>query len=238
MIAGARNLAFLVSLLLVAAVGCTDRSESETPQRPPELRKKISVPRGTTLRTTKQEDKKAAIPIAAKETKPAKGAQASKESFIEPSLPGKKGLIQPKKSEGVILAEGLGKTDGMFYDPRGKHDPFESPFKTQTAPTVTAKQKETKKKRLPLTPLQRVSLDQLKLVAIVMAHSGNKALVEEPSGKGYIISQGTYVGQNFGRVKSILRDRIIVEEEAEEFLSGAIKLQTIEIKLYNQVGDV
>jgi len=237
MIASARNLAFLVSLFAAVAVGCTDRSESEAPKQPPELKKKISAATETTLQTTKQEDKKVAIPAAAKETKPSEGEQAPQKRLIKPSSPEKKGLIQPKKSEGVILAEGLGKTDGMFYNPKGKHDPFESPFKTQTTPVVTAKQKKAKK-RLPLTPLQRISLGQLKLVAIVMAPGGNKALVEEPSGKGYIISKGTYVGQNFGRVKSILGDRIIVEEEAEDFLSGSLKLRTTELKLYNKVGDV
>ncbi len=228
MIASARNLALLVALFAAAAVGCTDHSESEAPQQPTELRKKISAPNETTHRTIKQEDNKMAIRMATKAIKPSEG----------PPSPEKKGLIQPKQSEGVILAEGLGTTDGKFYDPKGKHDPFDSPFETQAALTITAKHKKTEKKRLPLTPLQRISLGQLKLVAIIMAPSGNKALVEEPSGKGYIISKGTYVGQNFGRVKSILRDRIIVEEEAEDFLSGSVKLRTTELKLYNKVGDV
>jgi type IV pilus assembly protein PilP len=76
------------------------------------------------------------------------------------------------------------------------------------------------------------------LVAIVLAPSGNKALVEDPSGKGYIVSRGTYVGQNYGRIKSILKDRIIVEEEVEDFVSRSMKTRTRELKLHKKVGDV
>jgi type IV pilus assembly protein PilP len=101
-----------------------------------------------------------------------------------------------------------------------------------------AKKKGKKKKRLPLTPLQRIGLSQLKLVGIIVSPTGNKALVEEPSGKGYIISKGTYVGTNFGRVKKVLNDRVIVEEEVEDFSSGEMKPQTTELRLQKRPGHV
>ena len=131
------------------------------------------------------------------------------------------------------------KRPDFFYDPRGKHDPFESPFNAETEHVgVAPSKKRMQKKRMPLTPLQRVSLGQLKLVAIALSPNGNKALVEEPSGKGYVISKGTYLGQNYERVKAILKDRLIVEGEVEDFITGSTKLQTTELKLQKKVGDV
>jgi type IV pilus assembly protein PilP len=67
--------------------------------------------------------------------------------------------------------------------------------------------------RLPRTPLEKIELSQIKLIAIIMSKSGNRALVEEHNGKGYVIKEGTYIGVNSGKVSKILRDRIIVEEE-------------------------
>jgi hypothetical protein len=65
---------------------------------------------------------------------------------------------------------------------------------------------------IPHTPLQKVDLSQLKLSGIIRASSGHKAMVEEASGKGYVIEKGTFIGINCGRVAQILKDRIIVDE--------------------------
>ena len=136
-----------------------------------------------------------------------------------------------------LLAEQVGKQLAYFYDPKGKPDPFQPLFATEAQRMAPDKKKGKKKKRLPLTPLQRISLSQLKLVGIILSPTGNKALVEEPSGKGYIISKGTYVGTNFGRVKKVLNDRVIVEEEVEDF-SGKMKPQRRELRLQKRPGHV
>ncbi len=85
-------------------------------------------------------------------------------------------------------------------------------------------------RRKLLTPLEKLDLSQLKLVAILRAQSGNRALVEEDSGKGYVIKKGTYIGTHSGKVAKILSDRIIVEEEVED-IYGKISVRKKEIKL-------
>jgi type IV pilus assembly protein PilP len=74
-----------------------------------------------------------------------------------------------------------------------------------------------------------VDLSQIKLTGIIRASSGNKAMVEEASGKGYIIVKGTYIGIHSGRVIQILNDRVIVEEEVEDSL-GNLTIQKRELK--------
>jgi type IV pilus assembly protein PilP len=228
---------FISALLIIAlAVGCGDQSESEAPKKPPGLRKKIAVSREPVSKVVKSQSPGRVAPSKAQVD-----LKKEKDSVVtaEPSAPDKRDLIQPKKSDFLALAEGLTKRPEYFYDPRGKHDPFESLFETETGHVgVAPTKKRVQKKRMPLTPLQMVSLGQLKLVAIVLSPNGNKALVEEPSGKGYVISKGTYLGQNYERVKAILKDRVIVEGEVEDFITGSTKLQTTELKLQKKVGDV
>ena len=115
------------------------------------------------------------------------------------------------------------------YNARGKIDPFESPYKKRR---VIVKKKKNKK-RIPQTPLERLDLSQLKLVGIILSENGNKALMEDSSGKGHVVSKGTYVGLNAGKVIQINKDRIVIEEEFED-LFGKTKTRRRELILQNQ----
>jgi type IV pilus assembly protein PilP len=115
-----------------------------------------------------------------------------------------------------------------FYNSKGKLDPFK-PLIREKPVALPVKHRKAVRRRL-LTPLEKLDLSQLKLVAILRAPSGNKALVEEDSGKGYIVKKGTYIGTNAGRVINILPNKIIVEEEVED-IYGKISVRKKEIEL-------
>jgi type IV pilus assembly protein PilP len=124
-----------------------------------------------------------------------------------------------------------------IYDAKDRVDPFVPLFKAKNKPAASDQvERKKRKKRVPQTPLERISLDQLKLVAIIRAASGNKALVEETSGKGYIIKKGTYIGLNSGIVSQINASSIVIEEEIEN-LMGEVVLQNTEIKLQKPAGE-
>ena len=102
----------------------------------------------------------------------------------------------------------------MLYNPEGKIDPFAPLFRQEK---LAARDGETMKTGkagicIPHTPLQKVDLSQLKLVGIIRASSGNRAMVEEASGRGYVIKKGAFIGINCGMVGQILKDRVIVDE--------------------------
>jgi type IV pilus assembly protein PilP len=118
------------------------------------------------------------------------------------------------------------------YDPTGKIDPFKPLF--QDKPVLAKKNKRIKRK--PQTPLERIDLSQLKLVGIILASSGNRALVEEASGKGYVIKKGTYIGINGGKIIKIKKEKVIVEEEFEDVF-GKISTRQREIKLPKPPGE-
>jgi Tfp pilus assembly protein PilP len=94
---------------------------------------------------------------------------------------------------------------------------------TQPAPRVTSK----RKKRVPRTPLEKLDLAQMKLVGIVQSPDGNKAIVEDRSGKGHILTVGSYIGTNGGRVVRIDKNRVVIAEEFEDEFGRIKTKQTI-----------
>ena len=124
------------------------------------------------------------------------------------------------------------------YSSTGKADPFVPLFrKDETAgDQQAASPGKKRKKRVPRTPLERVDLSQLKLTGIIRSPQGNKALVEEATGKGYVVGVGTYLGNQGGKITEILDDRLIVEEEIESPL-GEIKKVPRQLKLQKSSGE-
>jgi type IV pilus assembly protein PilP len=123
------------------------------------------------------------------------------------------------------------------YDPKGRFDPFEPLFKEQSQAPPTTSTSAKREKRIPQTPLERVALSQLKLSAVLRAPSGNRALVVDATGKGYVVEIGTYIGLNSGKVIRIDKDRIVVEEEIENVL-GELTVQNTELKLQKPAGEL
>lgn len=97
-----------------------------------------------------------------------------------------------------------------------KRDPFK-PF--------LQKEEPIRPKGVPETPLLRFDLSQLRLVAIVVGVEGNRAMVEDSEGKGYIIKEGDYVGRRYGQVKKITVDKVIIEETYRDALGRIQKRQ-------------
>ncbi len=144
----------------------------------------------------------------------------------------------PKSGETFETA-GLIPDMSMGYDPVGRIDPFvplvrDEPIKVekQVAVKASAEVKEVRQK----TPLEKIEISQLRLRAIIIAASGNRALVEETTGKGYIITKGTYIGRNDGKITKILKNKVIIEEMVED-IEGKMVIQEKEIKLPKPPGE-
>ena len=122
------------------------------------------------------------------------------------------------------------------YNPIGKVDPFAPLYKEEAkkkTEDIVAKAKEPER---PRTPLEKLDLAQLKLTAIVTAKNQKRALVEEASGKGYVVEVGTKIGLERGTVVAIDPDRIIIENEAKNDF-GKMTIRKRELKLQKPPGD-
>ena len=149
----------------------------------------------------------------------------------------KKNEPVPEQADIKPVDHEAAQTDQRIYDPSKRLDPFLPLYRSdQDSASVSQPTKSKRKKRTPQTPLERISLDQLQLRAIIRASSGNRALVEDSSGKGYIIRIGTYMGLNSGIVNQITPESVIVEEEIEN-LMGELVLQNTEMKLQKPAGE-
>ncbi len=117
--------------------------------------------------------------------------------------------------------------DTYRYDPAGKRDPFFSPLYRVTEQGNTTSD-EAK------TPLQRLDLGQFKVVGIILETPEPKALIEDNSGLGYIVTSGTLIGSNGGVIKSIEPNRILVEEYETDFFG---KRQALEKEMSLTVAE-
>ncbi len=115
-----------------------------------------------------------------------------------------------------------------YYDAKGKIDPF--------LPLIQEKIEEPQpaaddSPQRILTPLEKIELSQIRLVAVIIMEKKRIAMVEEATGKGYEITIGTFIGRNQGTVTEIKDSSIVVTELVKDF-KGKLKEQTQEIKLH------
>lgn len=136
-------------------------------------------------------------------------------------------VAEKKKEEPAKMVaeknEGEKKGEVEFsYNPSGKPDPFR-PF-IELSPVRSPR-------TVPLTPLQKYDLSQLKLVAIISTPEGNVALIEDGAKKGYFLKKGTWIGKNDGKVTKVQKDRVIVEEVYQDVF-GQMKKNEITLMLH------
>jgi len=126
---------------------------------------------------------------------PALAGQKSKPEVNEELTPEKLATLDNKK----IL---------YTYDSLERKDPFR-PFVDfsqieRSIPTETGR---------PLTPLEKYTLNQFRLVGIILAGDmNNYALVEDPESVGHTVHKGDRIGNASGYVKEIKFNEVLIEE--------------------------
>ena len=68
---------------------------------------------------------------------------------------------------------------------------------------------------IPITPLQKLDVDDFTLVAVIATPTGFCALLEDPAMNGYKVTEGMQIGRKSGVIKKILHNSVIVEENKE-----------------------
>lgn len=115
--------------------------------------------------------------------------------------------------------------DSSFrYDPAGKPDPFKSFVRTE----MTARSGV-------VSPLERFDLSQIEVTGIIWNAERPRALVQDPTGKGYVVGEGASMGKNQGRVVRIDDNRVVVKETYVDFRDQASSKE-VELHLYERHG--
>ena len=115
------------------------------------------------------------------------------------------------------------------YDPKDRVDPFLPLLQEKEVMTPDI---DDKPKRM-LTPLEKLSLNQIKLVAVILMENRQLAMVEDATGKGYEVMIGTYMGKNSGQVSKINQSSLVVTEYVKDY-KGIRQTQFQEIKLHKK----
>jgi hypothetical protein len=135
-------------------------------------------------------------------------------AVAQPAKPGRPG--QPAASDGGLIS---GNAAGYEYDATDKRDPFRSFIEEQEQRLAAAER----------GPLEQFDLSQLTVVAVVWGTERPRALVEDPSGRGYVVQVGTPIGKNDGLVTGIGDNAVKVREVYVDYL-GAQTSKEIEMR--------
>ncbi len=208
--------------LLSLIWGCDQQAEA--PSRPIVITKKIvakkkaAVTKKLQKRDTAKQMSKPKTAAVVKQIPKPKTKIAAATTQAESKAKDKKlvGSLSPTVQKLVLL------DSTNVYNPQGKLDPFEPLF--QEKAVAVAKPRKKRKTRKRITPIEKLDLSQLQLVGVIRSLSGNRALVEDATGKGYVVTKGTYIGTRYGKIVEILADRIIVAEEVEN-VYGKVSVQ-------------
>jgi hypothetical protein len=94
-------------------------------------------------------------------------------------------------------------------------DPF-VPFLTLDANSqFRSSEEEDEPQGGPLTPLQKMTVSEIErgLKAITWGGLGTRAVIEDSTGRGYIVTVGTPAGEHSGVITQILSDRLVIQQE-------------------------
>jgi len=149
----------------------------------------------------------------AREAAMAKGKTTPAASAARPGAAGPAG-------PGLVAVSG-----DYHYDSTGKRDPFRS-FVLERAKEQHSAERG---------PLEQFDLSQLNLVAVVWNTPKPRALVTDPSGRGYIVAEGTPIGKNQGHITKIQDNGIVVKESYVDYL-GERTEKDIELRVRQSQG--
>ena len=114
---------------------------------------------------------------------------------------------------------------GFTYDPTGLRDPFRS-FEWEREKLAEAEVRG---------PLEEFDVSQLSVVGVVWNVGNARALIQDPSGQGFIVSEGARVGKNNGRIIKI-DDSMVVVKETYVDLMGQEATKDIELRIRRSEG--
>ena len=108
------------------------------------------------------------------------------------------------------------------YSPIGKRDPFQNQVVQVGLAHIEVKGRAK-------TPVEKWSLDQLKLSLTVTGTATPLAMVEDPEHRGWTVHLGDFIGQNGGKVTGIHRDELIVTETITDHSTGRVYPQNVKL---------
>lgn len=125
----------------------------------------------------------------------------------------KTGTAIPQTSVEKDITEIIKKRSTYIYSAVGKRDPFRSYFGDMKAVELD---------REPVSELQKYDISDLNMTAIVWGITEPRAIIVTPERQSIIVKRGSFIGKNWGKVSTILQDKIEVVEVYKDPLGRKI----------------
>lgn len=93
--------------------------------------------------------------------------------------------------------------------PRYNFYAIRDPFYT---PLIQTQVKQIKQRKQKPTPTERYELEKYKLIGIMMNKKIKSAIFEDPEGKGWVVKEGSPIGQEEARIRKIIPEGVYIEE--------------------------
>jgi len=147
-----------------------------------------------------------APPAASAPADPYAKAVADPYAIVDGEAPAADNTVVPDAMQYLLKAPDI--------DVANIRDPFESYLsKAARRGQALIEERRAQIENRPREPLEAFDLTTLKLVAIMQKGTDNVAMVEDSTGKGYVIRRGNHIGKNNGRIEKIDRDTIYLVEQ-------------------------
>lgn len=93
--------------------------------------------------------------------------------------------------------------------PRYNFYAIRDPFYT---PLIQTQIKQVKPKKQKVTPMEKYEIEKYKLIGIMINQRIKSAVFEDPEGKGWVVKEGSNIGQEEAKIKKIVPEGVYVEE--------------------------
>jgi len=160
-------------------------------------------------------------------------AGCKKEEAPAPPPPPKPAQPAPAAKPAAPVQQQLSSAAKLGSSLTLKKDPFKPFLVPQTAAPAAPGPAGARPGGSPaadLLPIQSFEVSKFKVSGIVVGLRENKALVVDPSGKGYVVQVGMQIGNANGRISRITSSTVEVVERSRE-PGGRVKSRTIVLTL-------
>ena len=110
----------------------------------------------------------------------------------------------------------FGQGDSVIYSPIGKRDPFRAPNAKFLMREVASSNR-----------LERFSLEQIQLKAVLKGLGKNRAMFEDPEGKTHVLLEGSSLGREKAIVSRILSREVIVTVRTFNYLGNETLVEKV-----------
>lgn len=148
-----------------------------------------------------------------------------KAALAKKTKPGGTQPVQEPATGEPAVDPGYGSVgDQYVYDSTGRRDPFRSfRFVDEEVPNPG------------FGPLGDYELSQLSVVAVVWETKRPRALVADPSGRAFVVHEGSQIGKNAGRVIHIGDNLVLVKETYVDY-EGNQSTKDVEMRIRRSQG--